>query len=175
MKARIREKREKEHVANRACLGEATIHSDEQRHAAHGTQGEPDADDNSRNSKNGFHGAQARPRNEPRSAHSGAVIRKHAAGDDAFLVVMRVIRSARPNGATLFKNLPLKVGDGGERHDTAKHVGLRVFQNHLCLEILDDDAPVRLDTTQGVARFTDARSGSLLAELKIGDEDQQDA
>ena len=43
------------------------------------------------------------------------------------------------------------------------------------LEILDDDAPVRLDTTQGVARFTDARSGSLLAELKIGDEDQQDA
>ena len=39
------------------------------------------------------------------------------------------------------------------------------------LEALDINAPVRLETTQGAARFTDARSGLLLAELPLNDDD----
>jgi len=35
------------------------------------------------------------------------------------------------------------------------------------LEALDVNAPVRLDTTQAAARFTDGRSGVLLAEMQL--------
>jgi hypothetical protein len=37
------------------------------------------------------------------------------------------------------------------------------------LEALDVNAPVRLETTQAAARFTDARSGMLLAEMQLKD------
>jgi hypothetical protein len=39
------------------------------------------------------------------------------------------------------------------------------------LEALEVNAPVRLETAQGAARFTDARSGLLLAELPLKDDD----
>jgi hypothetical protein len=38
------------------------------------------------------------------------------------------------------------------------------------LEALDVNAPVRLETTQWAARFTDARSGLLLAEMPLTDD-----
>lgn len=40
----------------------------------------------------------------------------------------------------------------------------------VALEALDVNAPVRLETTQGAARFTDARSGLLLAEMHFEDD-----
>jgi hypothetical protein len=68
----------------------------------------------------------------------------------------------------------LRMAESGTTRPSASALEFfRIFV--AALETMDDDAPVRLDTTQGVARFTDARSGALLAELKIGDEDQQDA
>jgi hypothetical protein len=39
------------------------------------------------------------------------------------------------------------------------------------LENIDADAPVRIETTQGAARFIDVRSGLLLAELPMGADD----
>jgi hypothetical protein len=38
------------------------------------------------------------------------------------------------------------------------------------LEALDVNAPVRLETTQAAACFTDARSGVLLAEMQLKDD-----
>jgi hypothetical protein len=70
--------------------------------------------------------------------------------------------------------LRLRMAESGTTRPSAS--ALEFFRTFVAaLETLDDDAPVRLDTTQGLVRLTDARSGSLLAELKIGDEHQQDA
>jgi hypothetical protein len=78
-----------------------------------------------------------------------------------------------PDSAALFTNLSPKVVDCGARHDAAKRSGFRVFPK-VCggaRGALDVNAPVRLETTQGLARFTDARSGLLLAELPLKDGD----
>ena len=49
--------------------------------------------------------------------------------------------------------------------------GLEFFRRFVAaLETLDVNAPVRLETTQGTARFTDVRSGLLLAEVPLKDD-----
>ncbi len=58
--------------------------------------------------------------------------------------------------------------DGTTRPSPA---GLQFFKRFVAaLEGLDVNAPVKLATNAGMVRFTDARSGSLLAEVQIGED-----
>lgn len=51
--------------------------------------------------------------------------------------------------------------------------GLEFFKRFVAaLEALEANALVRLDTNQGTARFTEARSGLLLGEVQIRDDPQ---
>jgi len=58
--------------------------------------------------------------------------------------------------------------DGTTRPSAA---GLEFFKRFVsALEDLDPDAPVKLETNAGAARFTDARSGLVLAEVQVEDD-----
>jgi hypothetical protein len=63
----------------------------------------------------------------------------------------------------------LAMAEDGTLRPTA--TALAFFRRFVAaLEALDVNAPVRLETTQATARFTDARSGMLLAEMRLKDD-----
>ena len=62
----------------------------------------------------------------------------------------------------------LKLGMAEDGTTRSSAAGLEFFKFFVsALEGLDPDTPVKLETNAGVARFTDARSGLLLAELTV--------
>ena len=66
--------------------------------------------------------------------------------------------------------LKLPMAEHGTTRPSA--AGLEFFRRFVAaLERLDVNAPVRLETTEGTARFTEAQSGVLLAELQLKDDD----
>lgn len=102
--------------------------------------------------------------------HSGRS-RQSATGSGVLIHPLQLQTHDRPDRAALFTNLSPKVIDRGAVHGAAKRTGLRVFPT-LCGGAGGPglNALVRLETTQGVARFTNARSGSLLAEVPLKDD-----
>jgi hypothetical protein len=63
--------------------------------------------------------------------------------------------------------LKLRMAEDGTTRPSA--AGLAFLRRLVAaLEALELNAPVRLETTQEVALFTDARTGLLLAEVQIG-------